>query len=97
MILSLASSAVFVAAAAVLTGRTTLAQAGVVVGFALLLLSRILSRCRSAGPAPGLEPDEAAVVRAVRGRDGEPAAGTRLREGQPGLGLVDAVRLVRTL
>lgn len=92
MILSLASSAVFVAAAAaVLTGRTTLALPAVVVGFGLLLISHVLARRLRPGPVtPG--PDEAAVVREVRERDGEMAAVRRLRRGHPGLALSDAVR-----
>lgn len=84
-----------VAAAAGLTGRSVVALILVGLGFAVLLAGRLTRRA----PAPARAPthEEAASLADERERNGEVAATKLLRAQQPGLSIVDAVRVVREL
>lgn len=84
------------AGAAGFTGRTTVALAGLAIGIAALVLVDVALRGPSEPVAP-LDADESAALRRRREQNGEVAAVRQLREGRPGLSLVDAVRLVREL
>jgi membrane protein implicated in regulation of membrane protease activity len=74
-----------------------------VAGFAILALAFVWlivatrRNHRPQAPIPALDPEQAAEIRAERDRSGEVAAVRRLRRQRPGLGLADAVRLVRDL
>ena len=72
------------------------------VGFVLLIAGCgamiVLNRLRDQPtPPPDLAPDQQEALRAEKERGGEVAAVRLLRKEHPGVSLLDAVRLVRTL